>query len=232
MSGSLGDRIAGLQVDPSAGLVLVTGMVAFALVANSGAWRQTRNVITIAHEAGHAVAALVTGRRLVGIRLHSDTSGLTLTVGRPDGPGMVTTLLAGYLSPSLLGLLGGLVLADGLVTIALWIAVALLLAMLALVRNVHGVGLVLGTGTAIGLVAWYAPAWAQAAFGLVGSWFLLIGAVRPVLELGQQHRAGRAWNSDADQLARLTPLPAQLWIGLLALVTVAALVLGSWLILR
>ncbi|MEN3360777.1 MAG: hypothetical protein V7637_4759 [Mycobacteriales bacterium] len=232
MSASLGDRIAGFQLDPSTALAAVTGMVAFALVATDGAWRRARNVITIAHEAGHAIAALATGRRLVGIRLHSDSSGLTLTVGRPDGPGMVTTLLAGYLSPSLLGLLGVLVLADGLVTIALWIAVALLLATLALVRNAHGIGLVLGTGTAIGLVAWYAPASAQAAFGLAGSWFLLIGAVRPVLELGQQRRAGHTWNSDADQLARLTPLPAPLWIGLLALVTVAALALGGWLILR
>ena len=81
-------------------------------------------------------------------------------------------------------------------------------------------------------MAWYAPASAQATFGLAGSWFLLFGAVRPVLELGQQHRTGRAWNSDADQLARLTPLPAQLWIGLLALGTVAAVVLGGWLTLR
>ena len=39
------------------------------------------DAVTIAHEGGHAVAALLTGRRLRGIRLHSDTSGLTLSAG-------------------------------------------------------------------------------------------------------------------------------------------------------
>ena len=45
--------------------------------------------------------AVVCGRRLRGIRLHSDTSGLTLSSGRPTGAGMVFSLAAGYLTPSL-----------------------------------------------------------------------------------------------------------------------------------
>ena len=61
-------------------------------------------MITIVHEAGHALVAVLVGRRLSGIRLHSDTSGLTLTKGKPYGPGMVLTALAGYVAPSLLGL--------------------------------------------------------------------------------------------------------------------------------
>ena len=40
-----------------------------------GVWRVSRNAITIAHEGGHGLIALLTGRRLDGIRLHSDTSG-------------------------------------------------------------------------------------------------------------------------------------------------------------
>lgn len=47
------------------------------------AWRLVRILTTVVHEAGHAVVAMLVGRRLQGIRLHSDTSGLTVSrVGR------------------------------------------------------------------------------------------------------------------------------------------------------
>ncbi|MCX6473920.1 M50 family metallopeptidase, partial [Rhodococcus sp. (in: high G+C Gram-positive bacteria)] len=39
-------------------------------------------------------------------------------------------------------------------------------------------------------------------------------------------------DSDADQLARLSPIPAIVWVGLFLLVNVAVLVLGGWWILR
>jgi hypothetical protein len=226
------DRIAGYQFEPSTVLVLATGVVALGTVAIDGVWRWTRNVITIVHEAGHALAALLTGRRLTGIRLHSDTSGLTLSVGRPDGAGMVLTAAAGYISPSLLGLCGVAVLAAGWVTVALWVTTGLLLAMLFMIRNGYGVLSVLVTGAAVGLVAWYASADTQAAFGHAVVWFLLLGGVRPVAELRRQRRAGYARNSDADQLARLTRLPAPLWVFLFGLGSLAALAGGGWLLLR
>ena len=50
-------------------------------------WPFTRVMITITHEGGHAFAALLTGRKLQGIRLHTDTSGLTISSGRPRDPG-------------------------------------------------------------------------------------------------------------------------------------------------
>ena len=109
------------------------------LVATRVPWRIGRNAITIAHEGGHALAAVLTGRRLTGIRLHSDTSGLTLSAGRPRGPGMVFTLLAGYVAPSLVGLAGAWLLGGNRITMLLWVAVALLLAMLVMIRNVFGV---------------------------------------------------------------------------------------------
>jgi hypothetical protein len=48
------------------------------------AWPLTRTVVTICHEAGHAAAAVLVGRKLAGIRVHSDTSGLTVSreIGR------------------------------------------------------------------------------------------------------------------------------------------------------
>ena len=226
------DAVAGYRFDPSSVLVLLTGAVALAAVLVDRVWWRARNVITIVHEGGHAVAALITGRRLKGIRLHSDTSGLTVSVGRPDGPGMVLTSAAGYLSPSLLGLCGVAVLAGGWVTITLWVVVALLLAMLFLIRNGYGVLSVLLTGATVGLVAWYGSADVQAAFGHTATWFLLIGGVRPVGELQRRRRAGAAWNSDADQLARLTSSPAWLWVGLFGAASLGALAAGAWLLLR
>ncbi|MCB2019793.1 MAG: M50 family metallopeptidase, partial [Burkholderiaceae bacterium] len=96
--------VVGTQPPPGQGSVLLTGLLALGLVVLPPAWQVSRHVVTIAHEGSHGVAALLSGRRLAGIRLHSDTSGLTVSKGRPTGPGMVVTAFAGYVGPALLGL--------------------------------------------------------------------------------------------------------------------------------
>ena len=45
------------RIDPSSWLVLATGVAAALAVVVDGVWRWARGVVTIAHEAGHAVAA-------------------------------------------------------------------------------------------------------------------------------------------------------------------------------
>jgi hypothetical protein len=219
------------RLDPATWLVLGTAGIAFVLVAADGVWRWSRNVVTIVHEAGHALVALATGRRLTGIRLHSDTSGLTLSVGRPTGPGMVLTTAAGYLSPSFVGLVGVAVLTLEQVTIMLWVATAVLLGMLVMVRNAYGILTLLLTGVVVVAVSLYANADTQAAFGHVATWFLLFGGVRPVSELGQERRRLRVRTTDADQLARLTGVAGGVWVAFFGLFTVAALAAGAWLLL-
>ena len=223
--------ITDYQSNPSIRLVLITGAVALAAVLTNRVWRVARNVITIVHEGGHAAAALATGRRLTAIRLHSDTSGLTVSVGRPDGPGMVVTTAAGYLSPSLVGLIGVAVLALGWVSVMLWVSAALLLAMLFMIRNLYGVVSVLATTAVLVAISLYTAADVQAAFGHTAAWFFLFGGVRPVQELQRRRHAGLARDSDADQLARLTGTPALLCVGLFGLGTLGALALGGWLLL-
>ncbi|MGO4752945.1 M50 family metallopeptidase, partial [Streptomyces sp. 2MCAF27] len=98
----LWDRVVGTQPDPNTWLIAATGLVALSVVVSQIAWRIARNAITIAHEGGHGLVALVSGRRLEGIRLHSDTSGLTVSRGKPTGLGMILTAAAGYTAPSLL----------------------------------------------------------------------------------------------------------------------------------
>ncbi|MBO4206499.1 M50 family metallopeptidase [Micromonospora echinofusca] len=224
---TLWDRLLGAQPDPPPLLLLGTAVVALVVVATRTPWRIARNAVTIAHEGGHALAALLTGRKLRGIRLHSDTSGLTLSAGRPTGPGMILTLLAGYLAPSLVGLAGAWLLGGNRITLLLWITVALLLAMLFMIRNVFGILSLLVTGGIVLAVSWYADPQVQAAFAYTGVWFLLLGGVRPVGELHTLRRWGRLPESDADQLARLTPFPALFWVGLFGLVNLLVLAVGA-----
>ena len=224
---TLWDKLLGAQPDPPPLLVLLTAAAALVVVTTRVPWRIARNAVTIAHEGGHALVALLTGRKLRGIRLHSDTSGLTLSAGRPSGPGMILTLLAGYVAPSLIGLAGAWLLAGNRITLLLWVAVALLLAMLVMIRNVFGVVSLLVTGGVVLAVSWYASPQVQAAFAWTGVWFLLFGGVRPVFELQRLRSRGRMPQSDADQLARLTPFPAFFWVALFGLVNLLALAVGA-----
>lgn len=206
-------------------------MAALLAVAVDGLWRWSRNLVTIVHEAGHAVTAVLTGRRLTGIRLHSDTSGLTLSTGRPSGPGMVATAAAGYLAPSLAGLVGVVLLAFDQVTVMLWAATGLLLAMLVMVRNAYGALSLLLTGAIVVAVSLLAGADVQAGFAYAVTWFLLLAAVRPVGELWRERRRRGQGRTDADQLARLTRVPGGVWVGFFGLGTVAALAAGGWVLL-
>lgn len=225
------DALDTYRAEPTSWVVLATGVGALLAVVVDAVWRRARNVVTIVHEGGHAVAALLTGRRLTGIRLHSDTSGLTLSVGKPRGPGMVVTAAAGYVSPSLVGLAGVALLAVDQVTVMLWAATVVLAGMLVMVRNLYGAFSLVATGAVIVAVSLLASPEVQAAFGYAMTWFLLLGAVRPVGELVRERRRHPERRTDADQLAHITAVPAAGWVGLFGLVTLGSLAGGTWLLL-
>ena len=208
-------------------MIALAAAVATALVLAQTTWPYTRMIVTIAHEGGHAVAALLTGRRLRGIRLHSDTSGLTVSSGRASGPGMVITLLAGYLAPALLGLVAAILLLTEHSLGLLWLLAIVLALMLLQIRNFFGFGLVVLAAAALLAVSWYAPAPVQSGFAYLITWVLLFSAPRPVLELIGQRRQGRGRRSDADQLARLTRMPAGLWVVFFLLINCAGLAIGT-----
>lgn len=199
------------------------GLLAIAAVAAIVvAWPVTRMVVTIAHEAGHGIAATLVGRQLSGIRLHSDTSGLTVSKGKPRGPGMVFTLLAGYTAPALMGLGAALVLGQGYAVGLLWGFVLLMAVMLLLIRNLFGLLVVLVGLAAVGLTSWYLEPVQQSWVAYFLTWTLLLAAPRAVLELMRQPSP----TSDAGQLARLTRVPQGVWGTVFLLVTVACLVGG------
>ena len=232
----LWERISSAQPAPPAWVVGVTCLAALLVVLNTGSWRLAGKVITIAHEGGHALVSVLSGRRLEGIRLHADSSGVTYSRGKRRGPGLVLTAAAGYVTPPLLGVGAALLLAERHVTAMLWLALALLAVTFLAVRNAFGAVAVLATAAGVFAVSYFASAAVQAGFAYLAAWFLLLGGMRPVLELSRRRRSGRARTpraglSDADQLARLTGVSRGAWIALFLLICVAALALGTRLLI-
>ncbi len=221
---------------PSRAVVGLSALAALVCLAVPGLWRLTRHLLTVLHEGAHAGAALVTGRRLAGIRLHSDTSGLTVSVGRARGPGMVATAAAGYPGPASVGLGGAWLLGRGYAVGVLWLLLLVVVLMVAAIRNVYGLGVLVAVATGLLVVTWWAPVEAQVALAHAITWFLLLGAPRAVLELQRERRrarrsGGRA-TSDADTLGGITPLPPVAWVALFWVTTALALVGGGRWVLR
>jgi hypothetical protein len=204
----------------------IAGLVALAVLVV--AWRPARMLLTVCHEVGHALVALLTGRRVQGIRLHSDTSGLTRSRGAGRGIGMALTLSAGYPSPAVAGLASAAAIERGHAVGLLWAMVALSVVLLLVIRNWFGVLTIVAIGGGLAAASWYAPpvvlGWV--ACGL--AWLLLLGAPRVVIEAFREPANGA---SDAAQLAALSHVPRMLWKGLWFAGTLACLAVGaSWLL--
>lgn len=230
-------RAQAVQPAPDHRVILGVAALAAVVVVGRRPWALSRHAVTIAHEAAHGIVALLGGRRLAGIRLHSDTSGVTLSRGRPRGPGMVAMLAAGYLGPACIGLAAAVTLTTGHAVGLLCGLVVALAAVLVQIRSLFGLWSVLLSGTIVGAATWWLPPSAQSAFAYLVTWFLLLAAPRSVLGLiTERRRTTRsrpgALVSDPDQLAAITVLPAWAWIALFALGTFGALVGGAGLLVR
>ncbi|QCU79546.1 M50 family peptidase [Citricoccus sp. SGAir0253] len=242
MLGELWDRATTTQPALETPWAVGVAVLALVLAWSPLGYRLVRHLATLAHEAGHALVALLVGRRLSGIRLHSDTSGVTLSRGRPRGPGMVATLAAGYPAPAVVGLAGAWLVGAGYAAGWLWSIVLLCALMLLLVRNLYGLWVVLVTGAAVAALSWTAPPLVLAAAAQLVAWSLLLAAPRAVAEMQRQRRRlrrhgarravpGPGPESDADQLARLSGVPATLWTAVFWLACVACLLPGGRLLL-
>lgn len=212
--------------------VLAVGTAAVVLTWSPLGYRLVRHLATLLHEAGHAIVGVLMGRKLRGIRLHSDTSGLTVSRGKPTGPGMVATLLAGYPAPAVVGLAGAWLVSAGYAAGMLWALVLLCALMLVFIRNFYGLWVILVTGVGVAVLSWTASAEILSITAYLMVWSLLLVAPRAVVELQRSRRRQRSsTSSDADQLARLTRIPAGFWIAVFWLICAGCLVLGGWLLL-
>jgi hypothetical protein len=200
------------------------------LVLLPGAWHTVRHAVTVVHEGGHALVAVVTGRSLTGIRLHSDTSGLTVSRGPKAGPGMVLTLLAGYTAPALAALGASWMLSRGYSAGLLWSLLVVLALMLLQIRNFFGLWVILVGAALVVAVTFLAPAEWQLVFGHVVTVLLALGALRASLELQTSRRRSRNGQSDADQLARLTHVPGLAWVFVFVLVALVCAIADAWML--
>jgi hypothetical protein len=210
-------------------------VLAVAAVASRRVWPVSRTVVTMAHEGGHALVALLTGRRLAGVRLFHNSAGVTVSAGYSGGPAIVLTALAGYLAAPLLGLGAAALLATGHLLGVLLLSLAGLVGLAIAVRNAYGFLAVFVTGAAIVAVLWQGSVIVEAvevALGSAMAWLLLGRGARPGLELRRGRRRRPGASNDADQLARLTGVPGWLWVGVFGLVALGALALGAWWLLR
>jgi hypothetical protein len=144
---------------------------------------------------------------------------------------MVLTLIAGYLGPAIAGLAAVGLLIGGHGLGLLWLLVIMLGLMVLQIRNFYGFAVVLGCGAVLTAVSWYLSATAQSTLAYLLTWILLIAAPKPVLELIRRRGRGRERHSDADQLARLTRVPAPLWAVLFLVVNSIGLIVGAGLLL-
>ncbi len=223
------------QPVPDRGVVLLVGVAVLVALCVPGLWHLLRHGLTIVHEAAHAGVAVLVGRRLSGIRVHSDTSGLTVSRGRPRGPGMVATVAAGYPGPAVVGLVAAWLLSRGYALGALWLLLVLVVLVLVQIRNWYGLWAVLVSGAVLVVVTVWAPAEVQSVVAAALTWFFLLGAPRAVLEMQAQRRRVRRRGgrdvSDAGLLANLTLAPAGVWVGAFLLVCGMLLAVGSALLL-
>ena len=193
------------SIESQASLWLIAfGLLLGALLAMKPAYRLTRHVVTFTHEGGHALVGLITGRKLAGIKLHTDSSGVTTTVG-PPGLKRVPTSFAGYPAPAITAGLLLMAVLSGNSVIAVTIAAALTAVLLAFTRNVWGfiVTLLILAGF-IALLRWLpvglVPLFVSAAAGLLG-----VGAFR---DLFNERRARSKSMTDVRSIGIALNVPA------------------------
>lgn len=175
-------------------------------------WRTLRHAVTIVHEMGHVLMGWLWGRRIHGIRLHTDTSGLTISAGKPRGLGVLMTYLAGYTAPPLAGLALVWLGLNGWSGAALTAIMVTLVAAFLLVRNVWGLVTIVICLALAGAVFINADPTTTATTVSGAGIFLLLAGARGGVDLWLIHDHGQGEDSDASQAARHSLIPTMVWV--------------------
>jgi len=214
-------RISETQPPLSASISILLGFGALAVVAVPATWSIARHWDVMAHEGSHAFFGAILGMKVGYVRLNKDATGLTMLRG--SGHGFISSFV-GYLGSSLFGLAAAKLIAIGHSVAVLWIALALLAALLLLVRTLFGVVSIVLSGVLIFAIARYGAVSSEVIAAYAIAWLLLLSGPRTILV----YWAGSA---DADDLAKMTRLGKQLWPLLwFALGATAVIIGGSMLV--
>lgn len=193
--------------------ILAVTVVGAMLAATPQVWRYTRLFATYVHEAGHAVVAILTGRRVTKIRLEADTSGTTEHVGQ-RGLSRLLTAFAGYPAPALAGwgVLAAILHGYPRWAIAGFAVLALLLALVQHSWRGWVITLIMLGG--VWLLVPFSDSLPSLVLALIAG-YLLMASPRTVVELHlirRRHvREMGEFHSDADSLTTYTGIPAGFW---------------------
>ena len=189
---------------------VVADVVAVGLVVTP-AWRVSRGWVTLGHEVGHALAAIVAEARVRRIRIELDTSGVTewsgTSVHRRIPRGFVAWW--GYPAPGL----GAVLLAVGIRTdhevVALGIlAAASVVVLVVWIRSAWGAVITIALAAWAAAGATSSDAVAEAlAVGVATLW--AVGGVRAAASAAPRTRRGDG--SDQATLAEMLWLPVGFW---------------------
>jgi hypothetical protein len=215
-----------IQARLPAPVALLLGIATFLVVNGRILWQIVTHAETVVHEGAHALAGIVTGHRIRGVRINTNGGGRTTLASR-RGPVGRLAIFVGYIGASAAGLITAWLISMGRIVAVLWLGLLLLAAMLLMVRNFFGGVVIVACGALLSLIVRYATVGAQTAAAYGVTWFLLLSA--PKVALSTVGRAREV--EDARFLAERTILWPSAWCYLWLLGTIAALVGGGALLI-
>lgn len=210
-------------------VLLAILMVAAALSLPRVTWQYFGLFATLVHELGHAVAAILTGRMVHGIRIRRNHSGDALSSGRGVF-GTVVSGIFGYPAPAIVGAAQLWSVFNGYTAIALFAGGIVLVLTLVVIRNAFGAVVVVVSAAVSTLLWFFANPAVQGYALLVIGVALLVGSVRAlgtVIGVHLRHRDQLA-SSDAYLLYRRTGIPSPLWLLLFTALIGGSCVLAVW----
>lgn len=190
---------------------------------------------TLVHELGHGVTALLVGGQFEKLQMYADGSGVALT-GAPDTWQRALITAGGLVGPSVAAAIGFAVARRA--SWSRWALGALGLFMVwAIVFKVRtGFGLAVAGAVAAGAlgIAWKVRAdWAQLVLGFLSVQLALSVFSRADYLFTEKAVTGAGVGlSDSAAIGELLGGPYWLWGGVCAAISLAALALGAWLMLR
>lgn len=216
-------RIGEVQAPLPGAVALLIGIITAVVVNGPKLWGVTTHINTVVHEGAHAVVGLGTGHSVRGVTIDTNGGGGTL-IAPARGIGFALAVLAGYIGPSIAGLIAAGLISIGRMVIVLWLGLLLLAAMLLMVHNWFGGTVVLGCGVLLYLILRFAAVGIETTVAYVVTWFLLVSGPKAVLEAGSKP-------TDAAILAGMTILWPSAWSFLWLIGTIAALLGGGAILL-
>ncbi len=216
-------------IDDSPDLTWTAALLSWALAVPL--WYVTKYVLVIAHEGGHALLLKLLFQVLRSITFDRHGGGATEPEQPVPWPVSVIALLAGYLGPSLFGLIGVWLLVHDQTQTALWASIGFLVTMLFAVRGIRGWLLVPSLVVVILLVAIKVDPPVQTLYTHMWVWFLLIGGVQRML-LFLWTKQYEEDENDAAFLEGMTHIPSEIWTIVFLVGTITALTYGGATLLR